>query len=111
MTIETATTVNVVLHLQPGIGQGGDTAPPENPAQNEKDWLRAMSQASGGGAWNVPSRWWFCYSGGNGANAHKGGIDGGEVVLPSGGNFTISPSGNEIINRVLSMRRPPFPRE
>jgi hypothetical protein len=99
MTIETAATVNVVLHIQPGIGQGGDTAPPENPAQNEKGWLRAMSKGSKG-EWDDPSHWWFCYSGGNGKDAHKGGIDGGEVVLPTGGSFSICPSGNEIINRV-----------
>lgn len=104
--------VNVLLHLQPGTGAGHNTAPPENPAKNEKGWLRAKSWNEEAKAWNVDSDWWFCYSGGNGANVGQGGTAGGEVDLPAGGSFSVGPSGQEVITSIHineSVTPPPDP--
>lgn len=89
--------VNVVLNMQPGTGKDGNNPPANN---NNQNWVRTMSKGSDN-KWDVPSRWWFYYSGGNGPNKNNGGIEGGEVDLPSGGSFMVSPSGNEVISSVI----------
>ena len=82
--------VAVKLHLQPGTGPGNNTAPPD--PDDTKKWVRATLKDGGGN-----SDWWFYYSGGAGT----GGTAGGEVDLPTGGSFSISPSGNEVITSVV----------
>lgn len=89
-------TVNVVLYIQPGTGPNGANSPANN---NNQNWVRCMEKGSDN-QWNVPSQYWFYYSGGNGANKDKGGIDGGEVDLPSGGSFMVSPSGQEVLSSI-----------
>jgi len=96
--LDSEPTVNVILHMQQGTGNNGAGAPPD-PNQT-MNWVRAKGD-DGNGNWTVDSQWWFYYSGGNGQNAGRGGTAGGEVDMPTGGCFSIGPSGNEVITSVV----------
>lgn len=81
---------NITLYIQRGTGQGGATAPPDTNPPTKK-WVRAKLKSDG-----TDSQYWFYYGGGKG----QGGTAGGEVDLPTGGSFTVSPSGNEVLTSI-----------
>ena len=78
------------------------TAPGSAPGQGGSAWKQGK-EADADGNYTVASAYWYSYSGTNKTVAPGDPpATGGEVDIPNGGDFTVAPKSNEIIDNVYT---------
>lgn len=90
-----------IADIKVQLKEGTTTAPPNgSPGQGGSAWKQGK-QADANGNYTVLSAYWYSYSGTN-KSVQPGDppATGGEVDIPDGGDFTVAPKSNEIINNV-----------